>query len=202
MPAAAATPAETSTRLKRSARRLAEREQLQGEEHCEGDDRGDVQAADRQQVREPAAAHRVGVVGVHRILVAGRERDGDAGRARREAATRCACEGRSALGRGRGAAAGRDHRHRPHRLADRAQSPEPGVAREIVGAGKRHRRRRREPGLDPDLGARGDPCGKLVLVDRDPHVRRKRRIAGRKGQPHRIPGRKIVDCHRPCRRRP
>ena len=63
--------------------RLAQRQEPQGQQHGEGDHRGDVQSADREQMREAAAPHRVGVVLVDRVLVAGHKRDGDPGRIRR-----------------------------------------------------------------------------------------------------------------------
>ena len=43
--------------------------------------------------------------------------------------------------------------------ADSSQTPKPGVAGEIMGSGKRHRRWRREPGTDLDLRTRSDPVG-------------------------------------------
>ena len=74
----AATPAATSTRLKRSASRSLSASSLQGEQHRPRDHRGDVQAADRQQMRQAGPAHGFGIVLVDRILVAGGERGGDA----------------------------------------------------------------------------------------------------------------------------
>ena len=64
----------------------------------------------------------------------------------RQALARCGAEGRSRARSRPCGSAGCDDGHRPERLADRADPLEPGVAREIVGAGQRHRRRRREPG--------------------------------------------------------
>ena len=66
-------------------------------------------------------------------------------------------------------------RDRAERLADRANAPEPGIAREIVGAGQRHRRRRRQPRAHRDPRARRDTGGNLVLVDRHPDARRQGR---------------------------
>ena len=89
MPAAAATPADDQHEVEAQRQPLAQRQQLEAEEHREGDDRGDVKAADRQEVGKPAAAHRVGIVLIHRILVAGDERDGDPRRLSRAGAARC-----------------------------------------------------------------------------------------------------------------
>ena len=119
---------------------LAEREQLQRQEHGESDHRGDVQSADREQVGQTAAAHRVGIVLVDGILVAGRR-------------WRWRCPrvpgSRADMLREAGAHPSRPLRRRqpdndrPERLADCANPLEPGVAREIIGARQRHRRRRR-----------------------------------------------------------
>ncbi len=56
---------------------LAQRQKLEAQEHREGDHGGDVQPADREQMRQAAASHRHGVVLADRILVAGDESDGD-----------------------------------------------------------------------------------------------------------------------------
>ena len=100
MPAAAATAAATSTRLKRSASVSLSASSRKRQEHGEGDHRGDVQAADRQQVGQAAAPHRVGIVLVDGILVAGDQRDGDPGRVCAAAALRYASSGSRARGRG------------------------------------------------------------------------------------------------------
>ncbi len=73
MPATAPTPAETSTRLNRSASRSLSASSLRLRSMANADDRGDVEPADRQEVRQAASTHRLGVVLVHRVLVAGRQ---------------------------------------------------------------------------------------------------------------------------------
>ena len=78
MPASAPAPAATRTRRKRSASAGLEREQLQRQQHDRADHRGEVEAADREQMGKAGAAHRLGVGIGNAILVAGRERGGDA----------------------------------------------------------------------------------------------------------------------------
>ena len=58
--------------------RRAQREQLQGQQHHRADHRGQVEPADREQMGEARAAHRLGVRLGDAELVAGGERGGDA----------------------------------------------------------------------------------------------------------------------------
>ncbi len=197
-PATAATAAATSTRLNRRASRSLNARDFQRQEHSEGNHRRDVQAADRKQVREAAPPHRLGILLVHGILVAGGERDRDSVRPLREALRDMLAEALAdavqpaRLGRS-------NDGNFAQRLSDGADAPEPGIAREIVGSGQRHRRRRREPGSHADHGSRCDALWKLVLVDRNPNPRRKPGIVGTDKQPHRFPRSKVVDAHDPAR---
>jgi hypothetical protein len=175
---------------------LAQRQQLQGQQHGEGDNRGDVQPAHRQQVGEPASPHRVGVIFIHRILVASGQRDRDPGGPDRKAPLDMRAQIVAGLVEAAGLG-GMHDRYRPHRLADRADLFEPGVAREVIGAGKRHRRRRREPGLEPYVGARRDARRKFVLVDRNADPRRKLGTGRPKQQPNCLLGGKIIDAFDP-----
>ena len=91
------------------------------------------------------------------------------------------------------------HDQGAHRLTDRSDAPKPGVPREIVSSRERHRRRRRQPRFHPDLRTRRDPGWQILLVERDPDVRRKRTAGGRDEQPDRVPGSQIIDRFDPAR---
>ncbi len=91
------------------------------------------------------------------------------------------------------------HLDRAERLADRADLPEPGIPGEVIGAGKRHRRRRREPGAQLDLASSGEPGGRLVRIDGDPHAAGQRCIVRRQGKANRSAARRGV---RPFRHGP
>ena len=62
--------------------------------------------------------------------------------------------------------------------------PEPGVAGEIIAAGQRHRRRRRQPGAQAaSARPRASPSGAPSCLDRDPHPRRQLGVGRRQRQP-------------------
>ena len=124
---------------------LAQRQELEAEKHRRGNHGGDVQSADRQQMRKPAAPHRLGIRLADGILVAGHEGDGDPRLSALQPAVNMA---RQPLPNRiePAARAGPDQLDRPQRLAHRAYAAEPGVAGEVVGPGHRHRGRRHQPG--------------------------------------------------------
>ena len=110
-------------------------------------------------MREAAAAHGVGIV-LRRPHSGRRWRARwRCRRARRQARRDMSAEGRSRARSSPLRLAGRDDRHRPDRLADRADALEPGVAGEIMGAGQRHRRRRRSRARPGSSRPRAIPAG-------------------------------------------
>ena len=66
---------------------------------------------------------------------------------------------------------GVDHRHRTNRPPDRAEPAKPRIAREIMGARKRHRRWRSEPRLELDPRTGGKPLGRVLLRQRNANAR-------------------------------
>ena len=146
----------------------------------------------------PLAAHRLGVLFGDRILVAGGERGGDPGRAGSEG---CSADmpragGCAARSSPRGSAGSRTSTG-PIALPTAPMPLEPGVAGEIVAAGQRHRRRRREPGPEPDQRPARQPVRRVLVVDRHPNPRRQRRIGGAQRQPERRLWRRDVRPARP-----
>jgi hypothetical protein len=172
---------------------FAQRQQLQGHQHGGRNRRCDVQTADRQQVRQAAAPHRFGILLNDAVLVAGGKGNGDPGRP---------------LGKARGnvraqAAAGAFQASLPRRCQDgwrvqrlphRSDSLEPGVPGEIIGAGQRHPRRRRQPGAHLNSGPAREPGRHVFVGDGNPDLGRQRRSFGPDQQAQRLLGRKVIDC--------
>ena len=77
MPASAPTAAADQHQVEAQRQPLAERQELQRQQHRRADDRGNVEPADRQQVGEAASPHGVGILLGHGILVASRQRSRD-----------------------------------------------------------------------------------------------------------------------------
>ena len=187
MPAAAATAADTSTRLKRSASRSLSASSLRLRNIAKATTAAMCSPLTDSKCVRPLRRIASASSSLDRILVAGDEGDGDPRLSRRQPAADVPREplpDRSSPPRG----AGLDQLDRPQRLADRADAPEPRVAGEIVGPGQRHRRRRHQPGAQPDVAPAHQPLRRLVLVDRHPHPRRKRRVGRRQGQADRALG--------------
>ena len=160
---------------------LAQRKQLQAEQHRRGDDCGDVQPADREQMGETAGAHRIRILFGDPVLVAGDERDCNAGFVSRQPLANVAGEvlpdrfehPRAALA---------DDLDRTERLPHGADPAKPGVTGEIVGAGKRHRRRRGEAGAQLDDRTADEARRRRIRIDRNSQPRRKLGIVGRERQ--------------------
>ena len=149
MPASAPAAGGDQDQAEAQRERRAQREQLQRQQHHRADHGGEVEAADREQMGEARAAHRLGVGLGNAILVAGGERGGDAAlaappsRARICAERRCrqpAMRARKALAR---------------RRARRARCRARGRCRRSAGTRRRARNhRRRAPPSAPAASAR------------------------------------------------
>ena len=143
-------------------------------------------------MRQSAAPHRIGIVLVDRILVASSKRNGDPGRTFGQALgnvpTQILADSVEPPRRGRlsdgDVAQG---------LANRADAPEPGVAREIISAGERHRWRRGQPGAHADTAPGSNSRRKVFLINRDPHLRRQGCIGRSNQQPDLVPRCEMVD---------
>ncbi len=116
--------------------RRAEREQLQREQHHRSDHRGEVEAADREQVGEAGAAHRFGVRFGNPALVAGGQRGGDPAGAAGEPGADMVGEALAGVGEPGPPALLAGGRDQPDDgdPAGAADPLEPGGAGEIVGA--------------------------------------------------------------------
>ena len=158
---------------------LAQRQQLQRQQHRRPDHRGDVQAADRQQVGQARPAHRLGILLADRGLVAGGERGGDSAARCRAAASRMCRPSRSRSasspppGDGSTTSTGPIARPTPPipwNQASRAKSWLPGSA---IGGGGCSRARSRTVAPSPR------PGGRVLLRHRHAHQRRQvRRPSG------------------------
>ena len=164
MPASAPAPAAIRIRRKRSASAGLKREQLQRQQHHRADHRGQMKPADREQMGKARAAHRLGILLGDAVLVAGGERGGDAALAaaaepladmRREPLAPAGDARARALWLG-----GRRDDGDIERAAAAADPLEPGGAGEIIAAGHGHRRRRHQPGAQPDGRARGEAAAR------------------------------------------
>ena len=169
-----------------------QREQPQRDHHRRADHRGDVQPADRQEVREPRDAHRFRILLGDRADVARRQCRGDAAGAARQ---------RVGDMRGEARAKPRPLPARPNDLNRReaatggAHAREPGDPRIVVGTGHGGTGRRHQAGAQPDTCA-GDHARRHVRLgkidahspgqrDRPPppvHARTRRQ----QGQPHQL----------------
>lgn len=129
-----------------------------------------------------ASPHRFGVVLFDRILVAIGERGRDSARILGQALADMVAEP-VAHSFEAARAAGAKLLDRPQRPPDPADLPEPGVAREIVAARQRHRRRRREPRAQAHGRSLADVLGRALLLDRHSHPWRQLRIDRRQRQP-------------------
>ena len=130
---------------------------------------------------QAGAAHRVGILLAHRILVPGGERGCDRAARPGEASADVVVKVTAhSVKPGRHLRV--DHGHRPDRPPDRTEPAKPGIACEIMRAGKRHRWRRGEPRLELDPGARGNALGRILLRQRDPDSRGKARGRSDDGQ--------------------
>ena len=79
MPASAPAAGGDQDQAEAQRQSRAQGEQFQRQQHHRADHRGQVEPADREQMGEARAAHRLGVGLGNAILVAGGERGGDAG---------------------------------------------------------------------------------------------------------------------------
>jgi hypothetical protein len=77
-----------------------------------------------------------------------------------------------------------DRFDRPYCPPGGADPLEPEVAREVMTAGKRHRRRRHEPRTNPDLSARRQPRGRLLFRHRHSDPWHKALVQRRQGESH------------------
>ena len=158
MPASAPDAGGDQDQPEAQRQRRAEREQLQGQQHHRADHGGEVKAADREQMGEAGAAHRLGVRLGNAALVAGGERGGDRRLRRRGEPRRGYAPARRwrqpAIRARQALLGGRRDDGDVERAAGAADPLEPGGAGEIVGARHGHRRRRHQPGAQADGGAR------------------------------------------------
>ncbi len=161
---------------------LRQSEQFQGQQHCRSDRRSDVKTANAEQMREPAPAHGVGVILADRILIAvGKSRRNSSRRAGKPFAD-MPSEPVSELVEAV-VPARRQQLHRVEGAPDRSDLPEPGVAREIVGSGKSHRRGPGEPRPNPHLSVLRQPGRHVFGGGRHAYPRRKIGIGRRNRQP-------------------
>ena len=187
MPAAAATAADTSTRLKRSANRSLSARSLRLRNIAAATTAAMCSPLTDSRCVSPLRRIASASVLADGILVAGDKGDGDP----RLAALQPAMDMPRQPLPDRiepAARAGLDQLDRPQRLADRADAPEPRVAGEVIGPRHRHRRRRHQPRAHPNDRAAHQPLRRLVLIDRYPQPRRQRRVAWRQGQADRALG--------------
>ena len=150
----------------------AEREQARGEQHRDPHGGGDVQAADRQQVREAGAPHRLRIHVGDRAGVAGRERRRDPARAAFKLLMDMAREA-DAQALALVIAAGQD-RHRRQPAPGRAEAVEPRDAREIIGARHGRRRGRHQACAHRHDRALGDAGGRIGHGEVDADAGRRR----------------------------
>src|SRR5205085_3739506 len=129
-----------------------------------------MQTADREQMGEARAAHRLGIRVRDAELVAGCERRGDAplpAIAERLADPRGEVLAPAGEARGKTLAFRRAGDRDVERTAGPADLLEPGGAREIIAARHRHRRGRHDPGAEADRRPGDETGGELVMVDID-----------------------------------
>ncbi len=97
-----------------------------------------MQAADREQMREPRTAHRLRILFPNRPLVPGHEGGGDAALDAGQAIMDVAGQALAQAGKRPPRAPARrlrENRHRPQRLAGCTELPEPGDPRERIAPG-------------------------------------------------------------------
>ena len=143
---------------------------------------------------QPRAPHRLGIFLAHPGLVADRERDCDS--ARRPGQRRADVRAEPVAQRIEPAPARRfDQFDRADRPARPAALGEPGVAREIVPAGERHRRRWLDPRLDPDPRAAREPVG--GILGRKRHTQPRHRARRCQREPDIVLGDELLDLFDP-----
>ena len=183
MPASAPTAAATRTRRKRSASAGLKASSFRVSSITAPTTAVRWSPLTESRWARPGAAHRLGI-GLGNADTGRRWRAPRRcrPRPRRRAARGCAPQAAGASRRSARARpcaeAGRDQGD-VERAAGAADPLEPGGAGEIIGARHRHRRRRHQPGAQPDGGAGGERRGASLLVDIDPQPRRQAGAADR-----------------------
>jgi hypothetical protein len=163
------------SRVEREPR--AERQQPQHQQHRRADHRGDVEAADRQQMRQAGTAHRLRIVLGDGALVAGGE-----ARRYRSAGPRDApldMRRQRAPQVAAGCLARPEHRHRREAAPRRADAVEPRDARIVIGPRHRRAGRGHQPRLQPHHRAAPEAGRHVRLGEVDAHARRQPLPRGR-----------------------